>query len=82
MENDLESTAAPGIAEEIGNAIATEREGNEGSGEADNVGGGRWIHRVTAQKLGGESGRLRFIVIGCLPFVRILLKATLNYTIV
>lgn len=36
-----------------------------GTGEAEETeGSGRWIHKVTGEKLGGEDGRLEFTVIG------------------
>lgn len=34
----------------------------------DSADRGRWIHRVTAEPIGGRKGRLEFTVVGYVPF--------------
>ena len=42
-------------------------EGQESEESADR---GRWIHKVTAEPIGGRKGRLEFTVVGCVSFER------------
>jgi DNA-directed RNA polymerase I subunit RPA43 len=48
---------------------AQDKAGEEGSGDGtsekgEEDGGGKWVHRITHEKLGGEAAFLEFTVIG------------------
>ena len=50
-----------------------------GSAEVVVDSGGRWIHKVTGTKLGGEKGDLEFTVVGCVFKLHLATSVMLNF---
>lgn len=65
VENDPEFGPAAQVIEEN----TEEGQGKTEELEASSGDSGRWIHRLTAEPLGGKNNFLEFTVIGCVQFV-------------
>ncbi|EGO00060.1 hypothetical protein SERLA73DRAFT_34696, partial [Serpula lacrymans var. lacrymans S7.3] len=49
---------------EFGAGVTPEEDGEDGEKDGNEDGNGRWIHKITGEKLGGPEGYLEFTVIG------------------